>query len=208
MAELEYLATYGQGAFLGRFRAPALHARGDCVVLRSDRGVELGTVLEEARSSAVSGVGSILRRATAEDRDRGARCRSRAASILADAEGEARDRGLPLMFLDAEVLLDDSQAILQAVHWADCDATRLFESLTVRHSLPVRLADLTTEPRAAVAGCATCGAEKSGCGSCGTGGGCSTGSCSRGSVRSADDLTAYFAGLRQQMEAAGRVSLH
>ena len=43
----------------------------------------------------------------------------------------------------------------------------------------------------------------------GSGGGCSTGSCSKGSVKSADELTAYFAGLRKQMEgSAARVSLH
>jgi hypothetical protein len=46
----------------------------------------------------------------------------------------------------------------------------------------------------------------SGCTSCGTGGGCSTESCSRGAVKSAEDLTAYFADLRAKMEA--RTSLH
>ena len=45
------------------------------------------------------------------------------------------------------------------------------------------------------------------CGSnCGSGGGCGSGcgSCSRGAVKSADDLTAYFLGLRTQMEATHR----
>src|SRR5262249_31111795 len=118
----------------------------------------------------------------------------------------AESRGLPLLFLDGEILLDGRNAILQAVHWADCDATPLFEELSHRHGLLVKLADLTTTPKAG--GCPTCGAEKPGCESCGTGG-CSSGSCSRGSVKSADDLTAYFAGLRRQMETTtARVSLH
>jgi hypothetical protein len=127
---------------------------------------------------------------------------------LADAEAVAAKLALPLLFLDGEILLDGSQAVLQAVHWADCDATPLFEQLSVRHGVPVQLADLTTAPKAPAAVCESCGEEKSGCDSCGTGGGCSTGSCSKGSVKSADDLTAYFAGLRKQMDAAaGRVSL-
>ncbi|MCE9568281.1 MAG: hypothetical protein K8U57_40290, partial [Planctomycetes bacterium] len=46
-----------------------------------------------------------------------------------------------------------------------------------------------------------CGTESGG--GCSTGGGCSSGSCSRGSVKSADELTAHFAELRQKMEAAG-----
>jgi hypothetical protein len=207
MAEFEYLVTYGQGAYLGRFRAAAEYHRDDRVVVRTDRGVESGTVRERATSAAVTLVGEVLRPVTADDEGTAARHRERLVTILADAEASAAARGLPLLFLDGEVLLDGSQAILQAVHWADCDASPLFADLSSRHGLLVKLADLTTTPNPAT-GCATCGAEKSGCDSCGTGGGCSTGSCSKGSVKSADELTAYFAGLRKQMEAAdGRVSL-
>jgi hypothetical protein len=205
MSEFEYLVTYGQGAYLGRFRAAAEYRRDDRVVVRSDRGVEAGTVRERATGTTVTAVGEVLRALTADDEAAAARNHQRLVTILADAEAEAT--GLPLLFLDGEVLLDGSQAILNAVHWADCDATSLFADLSARHGLVVKLADLTTTPKPTT-GCSTCGAEKSGCDSCGTGGGCSTGSCSKGSVKSADELTAYFAGLRRQMEAtAGRVSL-
>ena len=210
MSEFEYLVTYGRGAYLGRFRAAAAYRRDDPVVVRSDRGVELGTVRERATNSAVFAAGDVLRPITAADEALAARHQERVAAILADAERVAGSRGLPVLFLDGEILLDGSQAILQAIHWADCDATPLFEELSARHGLPVKLADLTT-PAPAATGCATCGAEGGGgcsSGSCGTGGGCSSGSCSSGAVKSADELTAYFAGLRQQMEAtAGRVSL-
>ena len=109
-----------------------------------------------------------------------------------------------------EILLDGTEAILQAVHWGECDATPLFESLSAARGLTVKLADLTTEPKpAAKGGCGTCGSEGGGCSSCGTGGGCSSGSCSKGSVKTAEDLSEYFLGLRRQMEAsAGRVPLH
>ena len=209
MSDLEYLVTYGQGAYLGRFRAAERYRRGDAVVVRSARGVEFGSVLELALTQSVDRAGEVLRPAGPEDESVAFRCRERANIIVVDAQAAAQEHGLPLLFLDGEVLLDGSQAILQAVHWADCDATPLFAELSAKYGLAVKLADLTTAPKPAAGGCATCGSEKSGCDSCGTGGGCSTGSCSKGSVKSADELTAYFAGLRQQMEATtDRVSLH
>lgn len=208
MSEFDYLVSYGQAAYLGRFRAAAEYRRDDRVVVRSDRGVEAGTVLERATTGTLVSVGEILRPFTAEDEAAATSHRHRCAAILADAGSAAGSRGLPLLFLDVEILLDGSQAVLHAVHWADCDATSLFEELCVRYGLPVKLADLTVAPKSASTGCPTCGSEKSGCDTCGTGGGCSSGSCSSGSVKSADELTAYFAGLRRQMEAAaGRVSL-
>ena len=102
--------------------------------------------------------GEVLRPVTAADEAAAARHQERLAAILADAEPGRRGPGLPLLFLDGEVFLDGSQAILQAVHWADCDATPLFEELSARHGLPVKLADLTAAP--AKSGCGSCGAER------------------------------------------------
>jgi len=203
--------TYGHGGFLGRFCSAAALRREDRVVIRTVRGLELGTVLGETARGFIGPDlgGEVVRPATADDESMAASLGARAARIVADAQSFAESLGLPLLFLDGEVLLDGGPAILQGVHWADCDATTLFEQLSVRHGLPVQLADLTTTPKAPAAVCETCGEAKSGCDSCGTGGGCSTGTCAKGSVKSADELTAYFAGLRQQMEAAAaRVSLH
>jgi hypothetical protein len=207
----DYLVTYGHGGFLGRFRSATALRRDDRVVIRTVRGVELGTVLDEA-SRGLPGPdlgGDVLRVVTADDESAAAALATRAAGIAADAQALAESLGLPLLFLDGEILLDGGPAILQAVHWADCDATPLFEQLSARHGLRVQLADLTATPKAPARVCDTCGEEKSGCSDCGSGGGCSTGSCSKGSVKSAEELTAYFAGLRRQMEAAApRVSLH
>jgi hypothetical protein len=208
MPDRDYLVSYGQGSYLGRFHAAADYCRDDRVVVRSPRGVEIATVLGIAPNGqmALEAGGEVLRAATVADETAAATRRDQVVTILDDAHKEAETRGLPLLFLDGEILLDGRDAILQAVHWTDCDATPLFEELSLRHGLLVKLADLTTTPKAG--GCPTCGAEKQGCDSCATGG-CSSGSCSSGSVKSADELTAYFAGLRKQMEAtAARVSLH
>jgi cell fate regulator YaaT (PSP1 superfamily) len=205
----EYLVNYGLGGFLGRFRAAEAYCRDDRVVVQSARGAELGSVLGEAptRTLGLEFAGDILRHAGEDDLAAVDSLRDRAATLVADAHQQAQALGLPLLFLDCEILLDGRDAILHAVHWAECDATPLFEELSRQHGLHVRLADLTTEPKSG--GCPVCGEAKSGCDSCGTGGGCSSGSCSKGSIKSADELTAYFAGLRKQMEAtAARVSLH
>lgn len=205
----DYLVTYGRGGFLGRFRAACAFGRDDSVVVQSERGVELGTVMGEAGAIGPERSGDVLRRATAADVRTSVYLSALAVTILTDAQALAESIGLPLLFLDGEILIDGREAILQAVHWGDCDATPIFERLSAQHGLPVKLADLTTSPKPAVKGCEICGAEKSGCSSCGTGGGCSTGSCSSGAVKSADELTAYFSGLRKQMETADhRVSLH
>jgi hypothetical protein len=204
-----YLVNYGQAGYLGRFLAAASYGRGDRVVVCSERGVELGTILCEAGTLGPNGAGEVIRSATDADEGMAHEFRGRLAAVLSDAQALAESLGLPLQFLDGEILLDGREAILQAVHWAVCDATAVFEQLSARHGLLVKLADLTAQPKPAAKTCDVCGDEKSGCDSCGTGGGCSSGSCSRGSIKSADDLTAYFAGLRQQLEtAAARVSLH
>jgi hypothetical protein len=112
-----------------------------------------------------------------------------------------------LSVLDAEVMLDGSAVVLHALPWGPCDADPVFAALSERFGLPVRLLDVSHTPTApdppTDCGKPDCGSGKGGCTSCGTGGGCSTGSCSKGSVKSADELTAYFADLRKKMEEAG-----
>jgi hypothetical protein len=206
-----YLVQYGRSAFVGRFRSAeaVAFARGDRVVVRGPRGLELGTVLCEPAahvSGAADPDGDLLRHSTAEDDAAAARHDALGRDVLAAADAS----GLPIAFVDIEVSLDGIAAVLHGLPWGGCDATPLFEQLSERFGLAVRLLDLSHAPTAndppdpATAGCGKpgCGSEGGGCstGSCGTGGGCSTGSCSRGKVKSAADLTAYFADLRQKME--------
>jgi hypothetical protein len=145
----------------------------------------------------------------------------RTALLLAALAGDAASaEGLPLTFVDAELTLDD-HLILHGLAWDACDATPLFAELSERFGLTVRLLDLsqtavTKDPKQAADGCGKpgCGTDSGGCSSCGTEGeskgGCSSGGCSRGKVKSADELTAYFADLRAKMETAGvsRTPLH
>jgi hypothetical protein len=220
MTPSEYLVSYGRAAYVGRFanRSGTAFAHGDRVVVRSGRGVEAGSVLGEAAPAFAhlidaAATGELLRPYSPADERGEPALLARAEVLVADAQSRADELGLPLTVLDAEITLDGERAVLQALPWADCDSDPLCEELSARHHLSLTLLDLRRQPAAEAdtGGCGKpgCGSGAGGCSSCGTGGGCSTGSCSKGSVKSAEELTSYFAGLRQQMESTfGRVPLH
>jgi hypothetical protein len=206
-----YLVQYGRPGFVGRFRSALALTRGEKVVLRGARGVELGEVLvcADARFATKAAVdeGEILRLATSEDETQADSFGSQSYTLLEQATARGSELGLPLAFVDVEITLD-GLAILHALPWDACDATALLDELAAQTGLTVRLLDLSRttsadEPSSGGCGKSGCGSGSGGCSSCGTGGGCSTGSCSKGSVKSSEELTAYFADLRQKMEAAG-----
>ncbi len=200
----DYLVRYGRAAFVGRFRDPAgrAFARGDAVAVRSVRGTEAGEVLAAAGRFDVGPVGDLV----------GPLADSLSRSVESELLAAAQDRaaGLPVTILDCERLIDPV-VVLHVAAWAACDLTTILDELSTRFSLAVRVHHLGAEPAPPAdppTGCGKpdCGGG-GGCGSCSTGG-CSSGSCSRGAAKTADELTAYFAGLRHEMEAAGRVPLH
>lgn len=207
MSTGSYLVRYGKPGFVGRFRAGTSLERDQRVVVRGPRGLELGTVLCEPASRFAAAVddGEVVREATAADDAAAARLAETGDALLAAAADAAAE--LPLAFVDVEFTLDGA-AVLHALPWAACDADPLLARLAEQFQLPVRLLDLSRTPTAPdepqPAGCGKpgCGSGGGGCSSCGTGGGCGTGSCSKGSVKSAGELTAYFADLRRKVEAA------
>ena len=221
MNSRHYLVQYGHAAHVGRFTAADVSvARGDRVVVRTPRGLELGDILCEAPDGfgesldRVAG-GELLRPASPTDQEEADAGTELASQLFTAATDAIATADLPLSVIDVELLLGGSGAILHALPWAPCDADPLLAELSERFNIPVRLLDLATTPVAVdppekvpTCGKPDCGSG-GGCSSCGTGGGCSTGSCSRGSVKSADDLTAYFADLRTKMEEqSARTPLH
>lgn len=217
---MDYLVSHGLGGFVGRFSAPSelVCKRGDQVVVRTVRGLEAGEVLDAAKADSLNHArpGELLRLMTVADIVAAKERRDWAGRILELAQARVAAQSLPVMFLDAEALLDGSQAILQAVHWGECDISEMLEQLSAECGLLVSLHDLTAPAKTQEkSGCSSCGSDggcssKGGCssGGCSTGGGCSSGSCSKGKVKSAEELTEYFSGLRKQMETrSARISL-
>jgi hypothetical protein len=204
----EYLLAYGVLGDFGRFRSPRPLAcgRGDRAVIRTARGLEIGTVLREAAAGHAhflpnTTVGSLLRLSTADDEQSAARLQARTAGFCDEAGRTAGTLGLPLAVLDAEMLLDGEHAVLHFVRWQDCDIRPLVSSLSKQFALSVLVQDLTHAPEEKH-GCGDCG--HGGCGHCGEGGCGSCGSC--GSAKPAE-VQAYFAGLREKMEQQNRVPL-
>lgn len=213
MDHLEYLVGYGLVGDFGRFRAdrPLACRRGDRVVIRSHRGLEVGQVLRPATGGHAhflpnTTVGKLLRCFTATDATQLSQSPGRVAAVLEQAVKLARAMDLPLELLDAEMLLDGEHAVLHFLRWADCDVRPFVSSLSKTLGLHILLQDLSQPQGDRVEeeteqhsheGCGRegCGSSAGGCGNCSTGGGCST--CGAGSPR---DLPAYFAELRQKME--------
>jgi hypothetical protein len=208
MNDIEYLISYGLAGDFGRFRAPRPLPcrRGARVVVRSHRGVEVGSVLRPAtpRHAAFlpnTTVGQLLRGVTPDDEQTLGAMRERGRRLCERAAALAYELALPLAVLDAEVLLDGEHAALHLVRDGAGDVRPLVSTLSREFGLHIEIADLAhavAEEEEEHHGCGRegCGREGGGCGSCGTGGGC--GSCG---TKAEPDMTAYFAQLREQMES-------
>jgi cell fate regulator YaaT (PSP1 superfamily) len=215
MDSREYLLRFGLNGEFGRFRASAAftYRRGERVVMRGPRGVEIAEVLREAAPGHAqflpnTSVGQLLRRLTSEDeriqvqlRDKGQQVFERGRQLLAELK-------LPLELLDVEVLLDAQHAVLHHLSAGVADVRPFVSTLSREFELHVALVDLAGQREApeqeeAPHGCdrPNCGQEEGGgCGTCGTGG---CGTCGSAKPR---DVTAHFAQLREQMEH-GRTTL-
>src|SRR5437016_1969893 len=136
MGESEYLLSYGITGEFGRFRCvePLTCVRGDPVVVRSPRGVELGVILRPAspghgRMLAEQFLGQVLRRAAEEDLQLAERMQQRSQRLFEDARRFAGEFDLPMEILDVEVLLDGRQGVVHYLRWAECDPRPLMDAL-------------------------------------------------------------------------------
>jgi len=195
----EYLVSHGRAGDFGRFRAaePLEFRRGDSVIIRGPRGVEIGAVLcpateQHTRMLDETFVGELLRPVTDEDRQIAAGIRDREQRLFDDARRLTTQLGLPLQVLDVEILLDGHQVTLYYLRWGTGDERPLVSSLSKKYETMVALRNLSLPAGASACGKPDCG--NGGCTSCGTGG-CST--CGKTMGR---DVKDYFAGLRQKME--------
>jgi cell fate regulator YaaT (PSP1 superfamily) len=203
--EREYLVSYGTLGDFGRFRAvrPLSCRRGDHVVLRTHRGVEIGEVLRDATPAHAhflpnTTLGSLLRLADHMDAQTAESMCARVAGVCEEAQRQAASLGLPLVILDAELLLDGEHVVLHFLRGAECDVRPFVSGLSTALAMHVLVEDLTGE-RKIESGCGSCGAGE--CGSCGSGG---CGSCGSAKPK---DVQAHFSELREQMLGQSRVPL-
>jgi PSP1 C-terminal conserved region len=210
MDSQEYLLSFGLAGEFGRFRAaaPLALCRGERVVVRSPRGVEIAYVLREttpghAQFLPNTSVGQLLHRLRPEDERTEIQMRARGQRLFERGQQLATELELPLELLDVEVLLDGQHAALHYLRWADGDVRPFVSTLSREFELHVALVDLTPSREASTHeeepnGCGrpNCGQQAGGgCSTCGTGGGCAT--CGTAKPQ---DVETHFAQLREQME--------
>lgn len=207
MEAQEYLVSFGLTGEFGRFRAasPLRLRRGERVVVRGPRGVEIAEVLREATPRHAhflpnSSVGQLLRRCTAEDEQTQNQVRTRGQQLIERGQQLVGELHLPLVLLDVEVLLDGEHAVLHYLSETGCDVRPLVSTLSREFSLYVTLVDLSrpqepSEEEHAGCGRPDCGHKgEGGCSTCGSGG------CGTCGAQKAPDMALYFAQLREQME--------
>ena len=106
-----YVVRYGRMRFLGEYKGlpDQEHARGQHVVVRSDRGTELGEVLcpvteQTARFMPNPAQGEILRLVTAEDQAHEARLVEDQKPVFATCQELIAQRRLQMNLVDVEVI--------------------------------------------------------------------------------------------------------
>src|SRR6185437_2910204 len=210
MEAQEYLSSFGLTGEFGRFHTvvPLSLRRGERVVVRGPRGVEIAEVLRQAAPGHAqflpnTSVGALLRRLSAEDERTALDMRARGQQLFERGRRLADEMELPLELLDVEMLLDGKHAMLHHLRWADADVRPFVSALSREFELHLALVDLS-QPREAAnhegeethEGCG-----RPGCGEEGSGAGCGT--CGQATTPKTDT---HFAQLREQMER-GRTAL-
>jgi hypothetical protein len=213
----EYLVTYGQSGDFSRFRcaSPDRYQRGDRVIVRSPQGLEVGVVMCPVTSAhghylSERAAGELLRPVTEEDEQTLETLREQGRRIFDDARRLAGELSIPVEILDVDVLFEGRQAVLYHLRPENCDYRPLVRALSKTHDLLLTMQNLALpmmDPGGEEEhGCGRpdCGHGAGGCSSCSSGG-CSAGSCGAGLKK--ETVTAYLAGLRQQMEHRARTPL-
>src|SRR5262249_8217040 len=149
MNDVEYLVSYGLAGDFGRFRSlrPLPCRRGARVVVRSHRGLEVGSVLRPAtpRHAAFlpnTTVGQLLRGLTPDDDPTLDTLRQRTWELCERAAALADELALPLEVLDAEVLLDGQHAALHLLRRDAGDVRPFVSTLSREFALHIEIADL------------------------------------------------------------------
>lgn len=207
MTSRDYLVRHGCCGDVGRFDATADFRPGDRVVVRSQRGLEIGSVLCAARplhQRLVESAGELLRLATADDDEIARGIAARSQQLFEEGRRLAAELALPLELLDVDITLDGRQVTLHYLSWQECDLRPLVSALSRKYEVLVAGRDLALPAGATACGRPDCGRPSGqGCTNC-SAGGCSTGC---GSPARAREVQQFFASLRQKMEDRHRLPL-
>jgi hypothetical protein len=159
--------------YVGRFRAsPECDRggplrRGQAVVIRTDRGVELGEVLipldEDGAARVPADDRQVIRPAGPEDLDRARRAEDDRTERFATCRRVLEDEGWPWDLVDVEPLLEDGVTVIQYLGPHDLDVAAIRARFRMTCDLDVVLESVgVVEPVGG--GCGSGGCGSGGCG--------------------------------------------
>lgn len=167
-----HVVRVGANAAIGRFAASdARHyERGTRVVVRTERGLEVGDVLLAPSENAdlLESEGTILRRLTVEDELLLARLAKNRNAAFRACSRRIEELGLPVALLDVEQLFDGATLVFHILGPQSPELDRLVDELAETYESKVQFRQFAA---AVTAGCGPgCGTEEgAGCGTCTTG---------------------------------------
>ena len=204
----QFVVSHGKSGVIGVFTltSAVTLARGQKVIVKTNRGIEIGEVLgpasvQQARLFGATSAGILLRPYSSEDESRRLELAQLEQQIFDDARTRVARDVVEIDILDVDLFFDGIQAIVQFVG-KDTDTEKLADAIERDFRLTIRLENLAVAPAPDEhdhehrCDKPDCGKEGGGgCTSCSTGGGCS--SCGSGKV----DIKEYFGHLRTKMES-------
>jgi hypothetical protein len=175
-----YLLSYGKAGEFALFSSPVpgLYQRGEQVVVKSRRGLELGFIMREAgkgHTQLLGGthLGAILRPAIPDDLEIARRLQLKAEALFEHGRRLGSSLQLPIEIFDTEILLDGHHGVLYVLRWSECDPGPLLDAISEHEQLSVTMQDLGPAPShsekddpIAFGSCGGGNCGESGCGSC------------------------------------------
>ena len=136
----EYLVRYGAMASIARFGSsePVGGARGNRVVVRTDRGLEVGEVLVGPTDDVQPGAsGEVVRLLSEEDQSQLENLRHQLEPLFEACQNHFLQRGLPVEAIDFDPLLDGDKVIIYFLGEPSAELGRLATELGGRYQASV-----------------------------------------------------------------------
>jgi cell fate regulator YaaT (PSP1 superfamily) len=173
-----YLVRHGLMGHVGRFWAEAEDfERGQTVVIRSRRGIELGEILlrmadGQEPDAPLPASATVLRLAGPDDFERARRAELDRPRRFEACERVFHEGIWPIELIDVEPLLDDRKTVLHYLGPHHLDTSGLVAALRARCDLEIYFEpagrNVSNEPKPTESTCGHCGSD----GGCGIRGGC------------------------------------
>jgi hypothetical protein len=211
-----YLIGYGSCNFLGCFvpkNAGHTFLRGDRVVIQSERGKELGTVLmrtdELALPPSLNHIpGEIIGPAEQADETNAQALAEKSVVAFGQARTIVRELAPSLEIIDVEVIGEPDAYVFHLVRFDEAPLQTIQDALSQCFHGKILFHNVSDWSNKVAE--VSCGAEGCGSGNCSSKGGCANGTCGSGCGSSKafpDQWRAYFAQLREQMELQKKQAL-